>query len=77
MSNNSSARIDIVKHVIQLDKYTMMNAAYAKQVYSEKTICKVISFISAMLQVKLTTSYNNTSQWHKFISHWKNLITAH
>ena len=70
---NTGQRTDIVKHAIKLDKYTMMNANYAKQVFSEKTICEVISHISVMIHVKFTTVNDNVSQWHKFIQHWKQL----
>ena len=41
----SERRTDIVKYVIYLDKYTKMNASYAKQVFSDKTICEVISHL--------------------------------
>ena len=70
---NIGARTDIVKHAIHLDKYTLMNANYAKQVFSDKTICEVISHLSVMLQVKLTPIRDDMSQWHKFICHWKQL----
>ena len=42
-------RTDIVKHAIQLDKYTLMNAGYAKQPFSEKSISEVISHPSIHL----------------------------
>ena len=67
------ARTDIVKHTIHLDKYTLMNANYAKQDFLDKTICEVISHLSVMLQVKLTPTQDDMSQWHKFIRYWKQL----
>ena len=39
VQKNKCRRTDVVRHAINLDKYTMMNAAYAKQPFSEKTIC--------------------------------------
>ena len=38
--NNLIARTDIVKYAIVLDEFTMMNASYAKQIFSEKLYVK-------------------------------------
>ena len=59
-------RTDIVKHAIQLDKYTLMNAGYAKQPFSEKSISEVISHLSIHLHIKIDTNVPYESQWHKF-----------
>ena len=73
MSNNVGPRTNIVKHAIYLDKYTMMNAGYAKQVFSDKTICESISYLSMMLQAKTSTDTVYESQWHKFTHHLNQL----
>ena len=36
VANNVGQRTDIVKHAIFLDKYTMMNASYTKQIFQKK-----------------------------------------
>ena len=73
VSNNVGPRTNIVKHAIYLDKYTMMNAGYTKQLFSEKTICESISYLSMMLQVKMSTDTVYESQWHKFTHHLNQL----
>ena len=73
VSNNVGPRTNIVKHTIYLDKHTMMNAGYAKQVFSDKTICESISYLSMMLQAKTSTDTVYESQWHKFTHHLNQL----
>ena len=73
VSNYLGPRTNIVKHAIYLDKYTMMNAGYAKQVFSDKTICESISYLSMMLHVKISIEEVYESQWHKFTHHWQQM----
>ena len=54
----------------------MMNAGYAKQVFSDKTICESISYLSMMLNVKISTAEVYKSQWHKFTHHWEQMNKA-
>ena len=70
ITDNLGTRTDIVKHAIMLDKYKMMNTSYAKQVFSI-FFGEVISYLSGMLQVKISIVCVYMSQWHKFIDHWK------
>ena len=65
-----------MKHAIYLDNYTMMNAGYAKQVFSDKTICESISYLSMMLNVKIVPDGVYQSQWHKFTHHWDQMNKA-
>ena len=43
MLNHEGKRTDLVKHDINLDNYTLMNAEFSKQAFSEKKISEVIS----------------------------------
>ena len=54
----------------------MMNAGYTKQVFSDKTICESISYLSMMLNVKISTTKVYKSQWHKFTHHWEHMNKA-
>ena len=63
-------RSNIVKHAIVLDKYTMINASYAKLMFSEKTISEVILYLATRLRVKLNLTNIYQNQWHKFKAHW-------
>ena len=62
-------RTDIVKQTICLDSFTMMNAAYAKHIFTSKTISEVLSHISTQVNVTLDTSKVYKSEWHKFSDH--------
>ena len=42
VANNVGQRTNIVKHAVFLDKYTMMNASYAKQFFSEKQYASLL-----------------------------------
>ena len=53
-------RTDVVQQTINLDSFTMMNAIYAKQPFTSKTISEVFNHISTMFNVKLP--YNNEYQ---------------
>ena len=55
-------RSDIVRHTVLLDKYTLMNATYVKQPFSEKTISEVISHLSLMLRTNIDTNITFKSQ---------------
>ena len=66
-------RTEIVKHAIALDKFTLMNVTYAKQHFSEKTICEVIEYLSVQLLTKLPKHIIFPSQWHKFKFMWTEL----
>ena len=59
-------RTNIEKYTIALDQYTIMNATYAKQPFSEKTICEVIEHLSVQLITKIPKYTMFPSQWHKF-----------
>ena len=52
MVSHEAKRTDLVKHAVSLDNYTMMNAEYAKQVFSEKTIAEILSRLSSILVEK-------------------------
>ena len=55
-------RSDIVRYAVLLDKYTLMNATYVKQPFSEKTISEVISHLSLMLRTNIDTNITFKSQ---------------
>ena len=61
---NEYTRTDVVQQTINLDSFTMMNATYAKQPFTSKTICEVFKHISTMLNVKLPYSNQYSSEWH-------------
>ena len=44
--NNNYKRTEIVKQTIHLDSFTVMNATYAKQSFTSKTITKDLSHLS-------------------------------
>ena len=67
VKNKMCRRTDIAKHAVALDNYTMMNASYNKQIFSDKTICEVLSHLGCMLGIKLRWNYKYDSQWHKYI----------
>ena len=69
MGNHEAKRTDLVKHAISLDNYTMMNAEYAKQVFSEKTIAEILSHLYKFIGGKIDYSIMHKSQWHKFRYH--------
>ena len=62
MLSHEAKRTDLVKLAITLDNYTMMNAQYAKQVFSQKKIAEVISNLCTRILVE-----NSTTRW--FTSH--------
>ena len=49
-----------------LDSFTMMNATYAKQPFSSKTISEVLSYFSVRCNVKYPMKSKFQSEWHKF-----------
>ena len=44
----------------------MMNATYAKQPFTSKTLAEVFNHLSTMLNVKFDYIMTYSSQWHKF-----------
>ena len=62
ISNNMIPRTDISKHVVYLDKYTLMHATYAKQCFSEKTISKILSHIAINIKVAVAQVFRYCSQ---------------
>ena len=59
---------DISQNTIALDSFTMMNATYAKQLFTSKTICEAVSHLSKMLGVKISRSDSCESEWEQFMS---------
>ena len=59
-------RTDIVNQTVYLDSFTMMNATYAKQPFSSKTISEVLSYFSVRCNVKYPMKSKFQSEWHKF-----------
>ena len=64
--NNNYKKTDIVKQTIYLDSFTMMNATYAKQPFTSKTISEVLSYLSVRCCVKFPERDLFQSEWHKF-----------
>ena len=64
MAKNKGRRTNINKNCIMLDKFTLMNATYAKKTFEDKTICKVISYLGVHLNVKIDTTNTYQSKWH-------------
>ena len=62
------------KHAIVLDKYTTMNAKYAKQPFQESTISELSAYLMKHLNIKFDRESNVESQWHKFLF-YHNLIS--
>ena len=59
-------RTDIVNQTVYLDSFTMMNATYAKQPFSSKTISEVLSYFSVKCNVKYPLKSKFPSEWHKY-----------
>ena len=51
---NKYKRTDIVRQTISLGSLTMMNATYAKQPFTSKTISDILSYLSIRCNVKYT-----------------------
>lgn len=64
MDNTLSERTWITEHVVMLDKYATMNAAYAKIPFEDKKICKMLQYVADTLNVKLDC-YNIKSKKFK------------
>ena len=63
---NELKRTTITKQTVSLDNFTMMNATYAKQPFTDKTISEVISFFSVQLFVKVNETQKYESKWHEY-----------
>ena len=74
--NDKGRRAYLVRHAINLDKYTMMNSTYTNPPFSDKTISKVISYPSIQVGAKLNSCIKHKSQWHKSKRFIKSCITA-
>ena len=59
-------RTDVVQQTVNLDSFTMMNATYAKQPFTSKTLSEVFNHLSVQLNVKLDNRKMYPSEWHKF-----------
>ena len=80
IGNHEAKRTDLVKHAVSLDNYTMMNAEYAKQVFSEKTIAEILSHLFKYIGGKIDHTIIHKSQWHKFRFHLDSInqsVTRH
>lgn len=71
--NGNNRRIDIVKYAIALGKFTLMNATYAKQPFSEKIICAVIKHLLVQVLTKVLKFVTFRSYWHTFKIMWTEL----
>ena len=69
VQKNSTRRTDINKNTVNLDNYTMMNATYAKQPFTDKTICEVLAYIALHVNVQLDYTIPYASEWHKYDNH--------
>ena len=61
-------RTGIVQQTIYLDCFTMMNATYAKQPFTSKTIAKFLKYFSVTCNVNFPVTSVYPSEWHKFNS---------
>lgn len=69
--NNGTIRTDINKGIINLDNYTMMNTAYSKYSFTDKSICEVIIHIFPRVNVKFDYTTKFKSEWHKYDHHFR------
>ena len=67
-------RTDLKKEAITLDGYSLMNAAYAKSVFSEKTICFQMSYLAREMNDKIDYVSIHSSTWHKYHDITQNLV---
>ena len=56
----------MVQQTISLDSFTMMNATYAKQPFTSKTIAEVLGYFSIKCNVKFEIGKDYKSEWRKF-----------
>ena len=62
---NELKRTTITKQKISLDNFTMMNATYAKQSFTDKTISEVVAFFFVQLFVKNYETHKYEPKWHE------------
>ena len=67
-NNKGKCRTDLTKNCVNLDQYTMMNATYAKAVFTDKTLTEVFCYLAIHLGVKLEWKETYHSTWHKYSS---------
>ena len=67
LTKNMPQRTDLNKNSVYLDNFTVMNASYAKKCFSEKTISKMLLYVSAHMNVRLDIGLKFQSLWHQFM----------
>ena len=65
--DTGTQRTDLTKYCMFLDNFTIMNVSYAKNCFSEKTICEIIAYMSKAIKIKLDISMSFKSIWHKLM----------
>ena len=50
-----------------LDNLTLMNATYAKSVFTDRTISEILRYLSVHLNVKVEWKLKHPSEWHKYM----------
>ena len=58
---------DVTGVTVVLDCFTMMNATYAKQPFTEKTICEVVAHLSKIIGVTVDRHCNTRSEWEQYM----------